>query len=288
MQSKTSDASTAVGCRERTSAAEENDRIQPHSEVREIPNRWIKEQEHIRSKIVNVDSFPWTMNLAKVGPDRPALRLIAGVDISFVKGDQHDAVAAVVITSFPELEVVCQKSKRIRLKEPYISGFLAFREASFILELLSEIREQAPEFYPDIVMVDGNGILHPRGCGLACHLGVTIDVPSIGIGKNLHCVDGLTNESVRGQMSAVEAETGMDESRHFDLIGASGTVWGAAFCKAGVKKPIFVSTGHRISLSTAVALVDAVSRYRIPEPVRQADHLGRDLVRQLVDERKIG
>jgi len=125
-------------------------------------------------------------------------------------------------------------------------------------------------------MVDGNGILHPRGFGLASHLGVLADIPTIGVGKNLHHVDGLTNLEVRN----VVAKSNLQAGDVVPLIGSTGQVWGAALhSHEGCQKPIFISIGHRISLDTAVAVVRCCCLHRVPEPVRQADLRSRDRLR---------
>lgn len=117
--------------------------------------------------------------------------------------------------------------RMVRLTAPYIPGFLAFRECEFLVALLDELRGSRPDLVPQLLFVDGNGVLHPRGFGLAAHLGVLAGIPSIGIGKNLLCVDGLEMKAVKG--AAHEAlERGVDCTA---LRGASGRVWGAAMCK---------------------------------------------------------
>lgn len=176
-----------------------------------------------------------------------------------------------VVLSYPDLEVVHQSSAMIQLTAPYISGFLAFREAPHLLALLKGLKVNTPELYPQVLFVDGNGVLHPARCGLASHLGVEAGVPTIGIGKKLINVDGLAAKYQKkkvpvGQTSEV-------------LVGDSGQAWGAACIAKGSSKPIYVSVGHRVGLATAIALTRRVSLHRIPEPVRQADLLSRDALR---------
>ena len=123
--------------------------------------------------------------------------------------------------------------------------------------------------------VDGNGVLHPRGFGLASHLGVTADIPTVGVAKNLHCVDGLDKRSVRAVMAASPPGAAVP------LRGYSGAVLGAAVCAApGTTKPLYVSVGHRMALDTSVALVRRCCRFRVPEPVRLADQSSRAWIRE--------
>ena len=220
-------------------------------------------------------------------------RLLAGCDISFIKNNHIDALSALVVLSYPELDVVYSSFRDIKLTEPYIPGFLAFREAQHILDLIAELRDKRPDLEPDCLLVDGNGLLHPRGCGLACQLGVLANMATIGIGKNLLFVDGLTKSKVKACLAEDGKEvgndttnTGRDRVQRKDLVGESGRTHGAAVAISGVSKPIYVSVGHKLSLDTAVAVAVASSRHRIPEPVRQADLLSRDVLRLRKDDGK--
>uniref|UniRef100_A0A0E0GWV4 Endonuclease V n=1 Tax=Oryza nivara TaxID=4536 RepID=A0A0E0GWV4_ORYNI len=127
-------------------------------------------QDMLKSKLILEDDFGW--NLPSMGSNsdqsnannKGNLKYIGGVDISFSKEDPSTACAALVVLDAGTLEVVHEEFDVVRLQVPYIPGFLAFRE---------------------VLMVDGNGLLHPRGFGLACHLGVLADLPTIGVGKNV-------------------------------------------------------------------------------------------------------
>lgn len=210
------------------------------------------------------DSFDWTLE---------TLRLVAGVDISFHETDNTKAVAALVICEFPEMTVVYQDTRTVELTQPYVPGFLAFREIPHLLEFFSPTMA----FKPQVVLVDGNGVYHTRGFGLASHLGVLIDIPTIGVSKTIFAVDGLGKKVVR-QISDRLREAG----EAAELVGKSGRVWGAAL-KATIEtiQPLIVSVGHRISLSTALEVIRRCCLFKIPEPIRQADKRSRALVRQL-------
>ncbi|RZC70834.1 hypothetical protein C5167_033971, partial [Papaver somniferum] len=202
------------------------------------------------------------------------------------------ACASIVVLDLLQNDNGClyEDYKIVHLQIPYIPGFLAFREAPVLLELLEKMKRQCSPFYPQCLMVDGNGLLHPRGkellsldkvhfvgSGLACHLGVTADIPTIGIGKNLHHVDGLSKSEVRKFLEA-------EENSSKDLItltGYSGRIWGAALRSTNDSlKPIYVSIGHRISLDSAIKLVRLTCKYRVPEPVRQADMRSRNFLQK--------
>ena len=119
--------------------------------------------------------------------------------------------------------------------------------------------------------MDGNGILHHRGFGVASHFGVLYDVPTIGVAKSILVVDQLAKKYTRQSTN----------EQHRLLIGASGTTWGAAVWPTDtVLKPIFVSVGHRISLETAIDIVLRCCHYRVPEPIRQADLRSREIIRE--------
>eukprot|EP00753_Platysulcus_tardus_P006870 PLAT14657.1.p1 GENE.PLAT14657.1~~PLAT14657.1.p1 ORF type:complete len:183 (+),score=64.19 PLAT14657.1:393-941(+) len=179
------------------------------------------------------------------------------------------------------MAVVWERHEFVQLSEPYIPGFLAFREVEHLVALVDLLREQQPLLMPQVILVDGNGVLHPRGFGLAAHLGVLTALPTIGVGKTLLHVDGLTKGTVRADVDAAWTE---DEGATVELVGDSGRTWGAAFCRPSIRNPVFISTGHRVSLDTALQLVAACSNYRIPEPVRQADLRSRVVVRERFGE----
>ena len=124
-------------------------------------------------------------------------------------------------------------------------------------------------------MVDGNGILHTNQCGLACHLGVLLDLPTLGVGKTLFYIDGLGKDKVKLQCDKDIKEAG-DISL---LVGDSGKAWGAAVRNTkGAVNPIFVSVGHKIELKIAVDVVLKLSEFRVVEPIRLADKKSRELV----------
>eukprot|EP01088_Endostelium_zonatum_P013636 TRINITY_DN2834_c0_g1_i1.p1 TRINITY_DN2834_c0_g1~~TRINITY_DN2834_c0_g1_i1.p1 ORF type:complete len:283 (+),score=47.54 TRINITY_DN2834_c0_g1_i1:82-849(+) len=231
--------------------------------------RWAKEQEELSKNLIKEDKLDFEFP--------KDLKLIAGVDISFVKNDEINACAAIIVLTYPEFKVVYEDFEMVQLTEPYIPSFLAFREVPHVAPLINKLKRNHPEFVPQIILVDGNGYLHPRGFGFACHLGVEIDIPTIGIGKNFYMMDGLTTKEVR-TLFADNCKKGGD---WVPITGKSNNVWGAAFrSHDDSTKPIFVSIGHRISLETAVNITKACCEYRVPEPVRQADLRSRDFIRK--------
>ncbi|KAF0697504.1 Aste57867_11814 [Aphanomyces stellatus] len=212
--------------------------------------------------------------------DLDAVRFIGGVDISFYP-NTDDACATLVVLSFPELKVVCEASCHTTLTLPYIPTFLAFREIPALLPLFDMV---PTEFQPQMLLVDGNGELHPRGFGIASHLGVVKQVPTIGVAKTFLNVDGLTKKSVRALVEASKAATRTDGNTKttvaLELRGESSKLWGMALCTEGVQNPIYVSIGNLLSLPQAVDMVERCSLHRVPEPIRQADLRSRAIIRE--------
>ncbi|XP_032097301.1 endonuclease V isoform X1 [Sapajus apella] len=233
---------------------------------------WKREQARLKARVVDRDTEAWQRDPAFSG-----LRRVGGVDVSFVKGDSVRACASLVVLSYPELEVVYEESRMVSLTAPYVSGFLAFREVPFLLELVRQLQEKEPDLMPQVLLVDGNGVLHHRGFGMACHLGVLTDLPCIGVAKKLLQVDGLENNALHKEKIRL-MRAGGDS---FPLLGGSGTVLGMALKSHNRStRPLYVSVGHKISLEAAVRLICCCCKSRIPEPVRKADFCSREHIRK--------
>jgi deoxyinosine 3'endonuclease (endonuclease V) len=224
---------------------------------------WIKQQNILKSKLIT----NWTNN---------EIKYIGGVDISFIKGDNVNACASLIVLDANTLDIVYEKCKMVELQEEYIPGFLAFREVKHLVDLFEELKLCVPWYIPQIIFVDGNGILHYEGFGLASHLGVLIDTPTVGIGKTLLLVDGLDKKSVKLNFD----KNCFKKGDYTDLVGNSGITWGAALMSSdNITNPIYVSIGHKISLEKAIEYTLMYSLYRIPEPVRMADIKSREYLR---------
>ena len=177
-------------------------------------------------------------------------RLVAGADIS-APDASGVARAAVVILSYPELLLVEQREIAKRVTFPYVPGLLSFRESPLILAACQEL-----EATPDLILVDGQGIAHPRRFGLASHLGLLCDKPTIGCAKSLLC----------GKHEMVAAE----QDSYAEIVD-NGEVIGAALRTKANTAPVYVSIGHKIDLETAIAWVLRCCRgQRLPEPLRLA------------------
>lgn len=181
------------------------------------------------------------------------VRRIGGVDVGFEDGGKVTR-AALVVLSFPELVVVERRLARVPTTFPYVPGLLSFREMPAILQAYEQLVEK-----PDLLLCDGQGIAHPRRFGIACHLGVWLDVPTIGVAKKrlLGWHDEVAD--VKGATTAL-----LDKGQRIGTVLRS---------RVGVK-PLFVSPGHRVSHEEAVSWVmRCLTRYRLPEPTRQAHKL---------------
>ncbi len=200
-------------------------------------------QERMRSLVETADRLP-------------ELHCIAGVDACF-DDDGQVVRAAVAVLSFPGLKLTDSAAAQRAVEFPYIPGLFGFRELPAVLDALTRLRKQ-----PDLILCDGHGIAHPRRFGIACHLGVLVDRPVIGVAKTR--LIGHHAEPPRERGSWVPLQDG-DE-----VIGA------VLRTQTGVK-PVYVSIGHRISLQTAVRLVLACTKsYRLPETTREAHRLASD------------
>ena len=155
---------------------------------------------------------------------------------------------------------------------------------------------------PQLLIVDGNGVVHPRGCGLASHVGVMAGLPTVGCAKTFLHVDGLETKGVReaikgvgsreggregeegGEEEDVDTGTSSSSSRSLPLVGASGRTLGMAFRPPGIINPLYISVGTGISLPKAMRVIEACCKHRVPEPVRQADLRSRAWIRERAQE----
>ena len=145
---------------------------------------WRKEQDELKSKLVMTDFYKFNLNDDPKDKDGIELKYVAGMDISASKHIPNVAVSALVVCD-KDLKVVYEDYKLVKMDEPYVPGFLAFREVKHLVDLINDLKVNAPQFTPQVILVDGNGILHVKGFGLACHLGVLVDIPTIGCSKNV-------------------------------------------------------------------------------------------------------
>jgi deoxyribonuclease V len=235
------------------------------------------EMEHLQRDIADAAVFSddFDFDPASVGADGDSAQtrlcdhgdgdppLVAGVDQAF---DGDDAVSAVVVSRGGD---VVERVSAVEPTEiPYIPGLLSFREGGAILSALAKLDSE-----PDVLVVDGSGRIHFREAGLATHIGVTVDCPTLGVAKNLLCGtprESLDDPLAEGTQIAIEADG--------DVTAPDGTVIGYAFQSRQYDSPnqyinpLYVSPGHRVSAETAVDIVErCCGGYKLPEPTRLAD-----------------
>lgn len=199
-----------------------------------------------------------------------AVRHVAGADIALElagrgswRTGEGRAIAGVIVYRFPEMEEVERASSVQPLRFPYVPGLLSFREIPVLLAAFEPLRSSL-----DLIFCDGQGYAHPRRFGLASHLGVVLDVPSIGVAKSLLIGEYKEPGRRAGSTAAL-------------IDPATGEEIGAAVRTATGVKPVYVSTGNRISLARAIEFTMGVADgFRIPRPTREADHFVNDIRRK--------
>jgi deoxyribonuclease V len=207
------------------------------------PKSAIEIQERLREYVISEDSFG-------------EVALVAGLDASYKRAAKQMR-ASVAVLAYPDLEIVDQATHAQESPFPYVPGLLSFREVPALLRSLDKL-----ETPPDLMLCDGHGQAHPRRFGLACHLGVLTDVPSVGVAKKRLVGEHEPVPDRRGAWSPL--------MEHGKRIGA------VLRTRLGVK-PVFVSVGHRICLETAIEVVlTCAPRYRLPETTRAAHRLATE------------
>jgi len=213
-------------------------------------------QRHLRGQVIMEDDFG-------------EIRTVAGVDIGIKRGGESGeyAKAAVVVLSYPELEPIDQSYIEQPLEFPYIPGLLSFRESPPIIVAFEKLNVE-----PDLIFADGQGIAHPRGFGIASHLGLLLDKPTIGCAKS----------RLYGRHKEPNTEAGSIEYLYDkdEIIGA------AVRTRANVKY-VYISIGHKISLETAIECTfNCCRNYRLPQPTRLAHQVAGGAVLIRGDERE--
>ena len=191
--------------------------------------------------------------IRKSGSDIEDVATVAGLDTHFHQGL---AIAAVVVIRLSDLATVDCATAIRKLRFPYIPGLLTFREGPAILAALDHLTAA-----PDLLIFDGQGIAHPRRCGLASHIGLLLDIPAIGCAKT----------RLSGRFEAPHTEKGS-----YSYLKDGDETIGAVVRTRSKVKPLFVSIGHRINLQDSINIVlRCCPRYRLPETTRRADKLAR-------------
>ncbi len=200
-------------------------------------------------------------------PYRAKPEFVAGVDLSYEKrspGQPCYACATYALVETKKLELVGSHTVRRRVKFPYIPGFLSFREAPILLQLLDYVRKR--ELLAEVILVDGNGIMHPRRVGVATFLGVTANVRTIGVAKTFLCGDTEGDDSIPASTPRA--------------IRLDGRKVGYAIGNNDASRPVFLSPGNRVSLANALSITRSLfAKHRVPEPIYHADRISREAIK---------
>ncbi|MFW7377747.1 MAG: deoxyribonuclease V [Oligoflexus sp.] len=188
-----------------------------------------------------------------------SFRYVAACDVSFNRGDER-LYAAIVVVNIRDGTVLEEVSADGIMKFPYIPGLLSFRELPIILQAFTQLKLK-----PDAIICDGQGIAHPRGLGIASHLGLWLDIPTIGCAKSLLC----------GKHESLAEERGATSPIYY-----REKYIGLALRTRKKVKPVYISPGHQCSFKLATDLVlKLATKYRLPDPIRMAHNLANDVRR---------
>jgi deoxyribonuclease V len=186
------------------------------------------------------------------------IKTIGGADVSYSDGDH--LLGMILVFSYPDLKLLDSSSAYDKVPFRYIPGLLAFREGPILIKAFQKLRTK-----PNVMIFEGQGIAHPRGFGMASHLGLWLDTPSIGCTKT--------------PLVATEITVGTSKG-HFQPILMEGIEVGAIVRTKTNVKPVFVSPGDKIDLSTSIEIIlETCWDVRMPEPLRRADYVSRQLLR---------
>ena len=179
-------------------------------------------------------------------------RTVAGADLSILKNEKK-LVCGIILFSYPDLTELERVYTVSEEKFPYIPGLLAFREGPAIIETFKQLGRK-----PDLLILDGQGIAHPRAFGIACHVGVLLDIPAMGIAKK--------------RLYGTYEEPGEKRGSWSPLLSKGGDVIGSVMRTKDNTRPVFVSPGHKIDTQSAMEIaLECGKGYRVPEPTRWAD-----------------
>jgi len=226
---------------------------------KEENNKWLFPENFIEAQAVQKEMAEKVI-LKDVWKE--PVRYIAGMDVSNTPFDPDQMVfGAVVVLSYPGLEVIETATQVDRQEFPYIPGLLGFREAPTLVRAYQQL-----SVLPDLILVDGHGVSHPRGLGIASHLGVLLDIPTIGVAKSL-----LVGKAEK----VLPEEVGSQVSVFWKGKEIAKMIRTKKRCS-----PLIISAGHKMTLETAIQFVlNCLKGYRLPEPTRQA-HLMANLCRK--------
>ncbi|MBT6519554.1 endonuclease V [Candidatus Woesearchaeota archaeon] len=202
-----------------------------------------KEQEKFAKKVITTDNFD-------------DIKLIAGVDQAFI---DDKIISGIVVLDIKTMEIVDKKYAVVETEIPYIPGYMAYREAPAVVEAFHKLTKK-----PDLLVIDGNGILHPRRIGMATHIGILLDTPTIGVTKS-QSIGELKEDTVYVEKEARAKKIATKEHAN----------------------PIFISPGHKISLKTSIEIIkDMMKGHKLPEPLHIAHSYSNKIKKKLQKKEK--
>ncbi len=200
-------------------------------------------QYHIRGQLILDNKLPKKINL------------VAGADQAFIN---DEIISAIVVCKYENMKIIEKQYSITKTNFPYVPGFLFFREGPAIIKTFNKLNNK-----PDVLIIDGNGILHPRNVGLASHVGFVLKTPTIGVAKSL-----LVREYEEPKLN-----------EHKPVVYRNNIL---GFALRTKEKPIFISPGHMISLKTSLKIVkNCLRNHKIPEPIQYADHYSREILNRM-------
>jgi len=205
----------------------------------------IRIQENLKDRLILKKTFP-------------SLKTIGGADVAYSR-DGNFLQGAIVVLSYPEMKLIDTATAKGEISFPYIPGLFSFREGPILVKAFQGLRVK-----PDLLILEGHGTAHPRGLGYASHMGLWFNLPSIGSARTPLLKEFDYPETSKGS---------------YTWVYLGGKKVGAVLRSRQGVKPVFVSPGHRIDLMTSIRIVLATSqRYRIPEPLRKANQISREMM----------
>lgn len=237
---------------------------------KELEEKWKVAQTKIRKKIDKSD---------KINLDE--LKYVGGVDVRFSRDDRQKAVASISVCSYPELALLTSVEVPFEMSLPYIPGYLAFREIEGLNRCLALLKQNHADIVPQVLLVDGNGIFHFRGCGYASHFGVVGTIPTVGVGRKVPTF--MPKADILEKFREECKEIGS----FIPLMGVENKTEVLARALRTVEEPkanpVFLSVGHQVSLETATQLVLKTTKehFRIPEPIRLATKSAKQRVQEV-------
>lgn len=261
-----------------------------HGVDEKLLDQWTQEQNALKQSLKLEDTEPWQLSRKifdkENDADQNGLRYVAGLDISY--SDDGRGISGLFVFEMNAANNQMTKvyedvdAEFIQMDQPYVPGFLAYREGPPLLRKLEKLRQSRPEIYPQLLMIDANGILHPHKFGFACFLGVKSDTPSLGVSKKLYQV--LGQEKNEAHKSRIREEL-KKRGDYFYLMSNEERPEKVAMCYRSTDQapnPVYVSIGHKMSWETCEWLMERmVKQCRIPEPIRYADLTTREVIRSL-------